>query len=47
MADKVQLDRVMGNILGNALKYIPSGSSVTVSTKAAVISSSARPSIRR
>ena len=35
MADKVQLDRVMGNILGNALKYIPSGSSVTVSTKAA------------
>jgi signal transduction histidine kinase len=35
MADKVQLDRVIGNILGNALKYIPSGSSITVSTKAA------------
>lgn len=34
MADKVQLDRVIGNILGNALKYIPSGASVTVSTKA-------------
>ncbi len=34
MADKVQLDRVIGNILGNALKYIPSGSSVTVSTTA-------------
>ena len=35
MADKVQLDRVIGNILGNALKFVPSGSSITVSTKAA------------
>ena len=34
MADKVQLDRVIGNILGNALKFIPSGASITVSTKA-------------
>ncbi|MHB8173039.1 MAG: sensor histidine kinase [Nitrospirota bacterium] len=35
MADKVQLDRVICNILGNALKYIPSGASVAVSTRAA------------
>ncbi len=35
MGDKVQLDRVICNILGNALKYIPSGASVAVSTRSA------------
>ncbi len=35
MGDKVQLDRVICNILGNALKYIPSGASVTVTTHSA------------
>ncbi len=35
MGDKVQLDRVICNILGTALKYIPSGASVTISTRSA------------
>ncbi len=34
--DKVQLDRVICNILGNALKYIPPGASVTVTTRLAL-----------
>ncbi len=36
MGDKVQLDRVICNILGNALKYIPSGASVTITTRMAL-----------